>query len=179
MIRSVFLVASSLLLSSAAVCQSPACPEAETMQSLLTEVRQLRQDLQTVSVAARKAQILMYRLNVQEEIVRHVSGNLDNTKSALDGIRRSKEFLAEQIKQVEEAKNSSDDATQRRQMDDMIAQFKSRLEVENPMEQELQAKEIELEEELRTERAKLEQEQAKLDELENVLESSVLQAGRH
>lgn len=94
------------------------------------------------------------------------------------GFEEAKSFLAEQIKQFEEAKNSSDDATQRRQMDDRIAQFKSRLEVENPMEQEPQAKEIELEEELRTERAKFEQQQAKLDELENVLESSVLQAGR-
>jgi hypothetical protein len=60
MIRSVVLAVSSLLLSSVAVCQSQACPEAETMQSLLSKVRQLRRDLQTVSVAARKAQILIY-----------------------------------------------------------------------------------------------------------------------
>jgi hypothetical protein len=61
----------------------------------------------------------------------------------------------------------------------MIAQWKSRLEAENSVEQEMQAKEIELEEELRTERAKFEQEQAKLDELDNALENPVLQAGRH
>jgi hypothetical protein len=91
MIRSVVLVVSSLLLSSAAVCQSQACPEAETMQSLLTEVRQLRQDLQTVSVAARKAQILIYRWYVQEAIVRQVSENLNNTKTALDAMRTSRD----------------------------------------------------------------------------------------
>ena len=72
MARSLVLMVSSLLLSSVAVCQSPACPEAQTMQSLLTEVHQLRQDLQTVSLAARKAQILIYRLYVQEAIVRRV-----------------------------------------------------------------------------------------------------------
>jgi hypothetical protein len=38
---------------------------------------------------------------------------------------------------------------------------------------------MELEEELRTERAKFEREQAKLDELYNTLENSVLQEGRN
>jgi uncharacterized protein YlxW (UPF0749 family) len=63
-------------------------------------------------------------------------------------------------------------------MDDMIAQFRSRFETQNSVEQEMQAKEIELAEELRSDRAKLEQEQAKLDELDNALESFALQAGR-
>lgn len=60
--------------------------------------------------------------------------------------------------------------------DDRPAQVSFR--AENSAEQELQAKEIELAEELRTERAKFEQEQAKLDELDNALENFVLQAGR-
>jgi chromosome segregation ATPase len=179
MIRSVVLAVGSLLLSSVAVSQSPTCPEAETMQSLLTEVRQLRQDLQTVSVAARKAQILIYRLYIQEAIVQRVSENLNNTKTALDGMRMSREYQTEQIKRYEEAKESSDEPTYRKQMDDMIAHVKSRLEAGNSVEQEMQAKAMELEEELRSERAKLEQEQAKLDELDNALENSVLQAGRN
>jgi hypothetical protein len=179
MIRSLVLMVSSLLFSSAAVCQAPACPEAQTLQSLLTEVHQLRQDLQTVSVAARRAQILIYRLYVQDAIVQRVSENLNNTKTALNDLRIGKEYQAEQIKRLEDAKESSDDPTHRKQMDDMIAQWKSRLEAENSVEQELQAKETELEEELRTERAKFEQEQAKLEELDNALENSVLQAGRH
>jgi hypothetical protein len=179
MIRSVVLMVSSLVFSSAAVCQAPACPEAQTLQALLNEVHQLRQDLQTVSVAARRAQILIYRLYVQEAIVRQASENLNNTKAALDAIRTNRGFQTEQIKQFEEAKDSSDDPTYRKQMDDMIAKLRSRLEAENSVEQEMQAKEIELEEELRTERAKFEQEQAKLDELDNALENPVLQAGRH
>jgi hypothetical protein len=179
MIRSLVLMVSSLLFSSAAVCQAPACPEAQTLQSLLTEVHQLRQDLQTVSVAARRAQILIYRLYVQDAIVQRVSENLNNAKTALDAMRTNRGFQTEQIKQYEEARDGSEDPTHRKQMDDMIAQWKSRLEAENSTEQELQAKETELEEELRTERAKFEQEQAKLAELDNALENSVLQAGRH
>jgi hypothetical protein len=123
MIRTVVLAVSSLLLSSVAVCQSPACPETETMQSLLTEVRQLRQDLQTVSVAARKAQILIYRLYVQEAIVRNVSENLNSTKNALDGMRMSREYQREQLKQFEERMESSEDPSKRKQMEDMITEF--------------------------------------------------------
>jgi hypothetical protein len=123
MIRTVVLAVSSLLLSSVAVCQSPACPETETMQSLLTEVRQLRQDLQTVSVAARKAQIVIYRLYVQEAIVRNVSENLNSTKNALDGMRMSREYQREQLKQFEERMESSEDPSKRKQMEDMITEF--------------------------------------------------------
>jgi hypothetical protein len=146
MIRSLVLAVSSLLFSSAAVCQAPACPEAQTLQSLLTEVHQLRQDLQTVSVAARKAQILIYRLYVQEAIVRQVSENLNNTKTALNDMRIGREYQAEQVKQYEEARDRSDDPTHRKRMDDMIAQMKSPFEAANSDEQELQAQEMELEE---------------------------------
>jgi hypothetical protein len=58
----------------------------------------------------------------------------------------------------EEAKDSSDDPTYRKQMDDIIAKLRSRLEAENSVEQEMQAKEV---------------------ELDNALENPVLQAGRH
>jgi hypothetical protein len=50
-------------------------------------------------------------------------------------------YQMEQIKRYEEARDSSDDSTQRKQMEDMIAQLKPRLE-----------------------RAKFEQEQAKLED---------------
>ena len=78
MARSLVLMVSSPLLSSLAVCQSPACPEAQTMQSLLTEVHQLRQDLQ--------------------------NGFTRGTQSAdthLPVVRIAREYQAEQIKQEE------------------------------------------------------------------------------
>jgi hypothetical protein len=36
------------------------------MEALLSEIRQLRQDLEAAATATRKAQIILYRLHVQE-----------------------------------------------------------------------------------------------------------------
>jgi hypothetical protein len=47
--------------------------ESQTLQASLAEIRQLHQDLQTSAIAARRAQIIIYRLHVQEAAVAHAS----------------------------------------------------------------------------------------------------------
>ena len=43
--------------------------DSDTLKSLLSEVRLLRQDLRTTTVAAQKSQILLYRLQLQQGAV--------------------------------------------------------------------------------------------------------------
>jgi hypothetical protein len=63
------ILALGFLLSST-LCFGQTTPsESQTLQALLLEVRQLRQDLQTTTVAAQRAQILLYRLQGQEAAV--------------------------------------------------------------------------------------------------------------
>jgi hypothetical protein len=57
MLRSAVLVPSLFLFSSSAFGQATPT-ESPTLQAVLTEIRQLRQDLQTSAIAARRAQIL-------------------------------------------------------------------------------------------------------------------------
>src|SRR5260370_343025 len=59
----------SLLLSSTAWFGQTTPGDAETLQALLWEVRKLRQDLQTTTIAGQRAQILIYRLKGQEAAV--------------------------------------------------------------------------------------------------------------
>jgi hypothetical protein len=61
------ILALGFLLSSTFGQTTPS--ESQTLQALLLEVRQLRQDLQTTTVAAQRAQILLYRLQGQEAAV--------------------------------------------------------------------------------------------------------------
>jgi len=51
--------------------------DSQTLQALLSEVRQLRQDLQTTTIAAQRAQILLYRLQGQEAAVARASQRID------------------------------------------------------------------------------------------------------
>lgn len=47
--------------------------DSQTLQALLSEIRLLRQDLQTTTIAAQRAQILIYRLQGQEAAVASLS----------------------------------------------------------------------------------------------------------
>src|SRR5215831_15721504 len=80
--RPIFLALSLLLFSSTAFGQA-APNDSQTLQSLLTEVRQLRQDVQTAALAARRGQILIYRLHAQQAVVDHLSERLEGTKTEL------------------------------------------------------------------------------------------------
>jgi multidrug resistance efflux pump len=88
-----------------------------------------------------------------------------------------KKSLIEQINRFEEMKDRAETEQQRKQFEDYIDQYKAGLDASVPREQELQAKQIELEADLRTEQAKWDRLQDELDRLENSLENSRLQAG--
>jgi hypothetical protein len=57
--------------------------ESETMQALLSEIRELRRDLQAAAVAARRAHIVIYRLHEQEMAVERATKPWENAKSAV------------------------------------------------------------------------------------------------
>jgi hypothetical protein len=83
MFRPSVLALSLLLISSPALGQATPT-ESQTLQAVLAEIRQLRRDLQTSAIAARKAQILIYRLHVQEVAVAHACQRLDEAKSSIE-----------------------------------------------------------------------------------------------
>src|SRR5258708_3257178 len=96
-----------LLLGSTAFAQTnPNDPD--TLKALLTEVRQLRQDLRTTTVAAQRAQILIYRAQAQESVVRRMQERVDDTRSKLGQIQSEQRNRAASIKRIEEKKSRSD-----------------------------------------------------------------------
>lgn len=169
------------LLSSPSVRSQSTAPvqDAPTLQALLTEVRQLRQDLQTVAGVARRAQILIYRLYLQQAIVERASETLDNTKSVLAQLQRQAEYENEQIKRLEEQRDATTDAAERAQLEAEVKNWKARNDVELASEQGMQTKITDLEIQFRTEREKLEQLQAQLDKLDSELENTNIQAAKH
>jgi chromosome segregation ATPase len=152
-------------------------PQTRTMEAVLSEIRLLRQDLQAATVATRKAQIVIYRLHLQADVLEHATERLENTKGEIAQLDSQKKSLTEQIKQLEEMKDRPENEQRRKQFEDYLASSKASLEAVDPREQELQAKQFELEADLRMEQAKWNRLQDELDRLENSLENSALQAG--
>ena len=151
-------------------------PQTRTMEAVLSEIRQLRQDLQAAAVATRKAQIVIYRLHLQADVLERAKERLENTKGELAQLDSQKKSLTEQIKQLEEMKDRPENEQRRKQFEDYLTNSKANLEAVGPRDQELQAKQLELEADLRTEQAKWNRLQDELDRLENSLENSSLQA---
>ncbi len=96
--RSSLFVLGLLLLSTA--CFGQTTPgDSQTLQALLSEVRQLRQDLQTTTIAAQRAQILIYRLQGQEAAVARASQRLDEAREKLARIQDERKHVATDVKQ--------------------------------------------------------------------------------
>src|SRR5690348_14040604 len=77
------LVIPSLLLTSMPAFSQSSSSDSPTLLALLAEVRQLRHDLQTTTIAAQRAQILIYRVTAQESVVRRMQERVDDTRSRL------------------------------------------------------------------------------------------------
>jgi hypothetical protein len=171
MLRPALLALGLLLLSSPALGQTTPT-DSQTLQALLAEIHQLRQDLQAAANGARRAQILIHRLYVQEAAVARASQRLDEAKAEVEQFQARKKYLDAQIKTYEDLRDRSGDATQRKQFDDYISNLKGQMEALLPEEQDVQAKETELEELWRIEQSKLGQLQEELDQIDRTVMSS-------
>jgi vacuolar-type H+-ATPase subunit I/STV1 len=83
--------------------QTPAAPSRQaSMDDLVTEVRALRADIQHLGDASIRAQLLVARLQVQEQRIAGIARQLSETEEqirALEGARNP--FLAEMLKQFD------------------------------------------------------------------------------
>src|SRR5437868_4201738 len=78
--RSCLLLLALLLTANRSFGQSGST-DSQTLQALLAEVRQLHHDLQTTTLAAQRAQILLYRLQAQQSVVRRMQERVDDPRS--------------------------------------------------------------------------------------------------
>jgi chromosome segregation ATPase len=162
----------ALLLVSTTAFAQKAPTDSDTMQALLSEVRQLRHDLQTITVAAQRAQILIYRVQAQESVVRRMQERVDEARSKLAQIRSEQKSRTASIRQIEEKRSRSETpAAEQKYLEDDLAQIKVRFDADANAEQETQATLTESEVQLRVEQAKLGELQDQLDRLEKTLEN--------
>jgi len=175
--RTCLLILGLLLIATPVLGQS-ASTDSQTLQALLSEVRQLRHDLQTTTLAAQRAQILLYRLQGQEAIVARASQRLDDARARLTEIQAARVRLTSDIKQHEDFISHAENSPgERKQIEDLLPRLKANLASLENDEQQKQTRQMEAEDQLRLERAKLSGLQDQLDRLEKILESSIQQAG--
>jgi len=90
-----FLPLTLLTISTAFAQTNPT--DSDTLKALLTEARLLRQDLRTTTVATQRAQILVYRAQAQESIVRRLQERIDDTRAKLAQIQSEQRNRASSV----------------------------------------------------------------------------------
>ena len=170
--RSSLFVLGLLLFSTACFGQTTPA-DSQTLQALLSEVRQLRQDLQTTTIAGQRAQILIYRLQGQEAAVARASQRLDEAREKLARIQDERKHVAADVNRQEDfISNTQNPAAERKDVEGMLSQSKTRVESLENQEQQLQTREIEAEQQLRAEEIRLSDLRDQLDRLDKALASA-------
>jgi valyl-tRNA synthetase len=136
--------------------------DSQTLQALLTEVREIRQDLHVSLARAQSAQILLSRLQIEEVDVTRASQHLEEARSKLTEVQVVQRSEADQIKHLENMPSNGENAEQIQQAIDAA---KADLEASASVERERLATKTEAEQQLQTEQAKLKKLEAQLDEL--------------
>lgn len=160
--RLVFLSLAVLATTSIARGQAPPA-DSKPMQALLSEVHLLRQDLNASLARIQTSQILLARLQIQEVAVTRASQHLDDARAKLAEVQVVIKSETAEVKHIEEA---SPDATQTQaQIEEALRRAKADLEASTSLAQQRQAIETDAEQQLQTEREKLERLENQLDEL--------------
>lgn len=141
-----------------------------TLDDLLREIRGLRADLNESLRSTTRSQLVMGRVQVQEQRIATFKGELINTQFQLRVATQDRERTETVATTVEDAIRSGNLAADRaRQLEKELADVKDRLLREQRTESELRYREVELLTSLATEQNRWTDFNSRLDELERAL----------
>jgi len=147
--------------------------DSQTLQTLLKEVRQLRQDFQAATIAIERAQILIHRLQEQEISVGRALQRSDDARAKLALAQTNRQNLATRIKNIEDQQSGLSSSVESKETADVVSQLKGKLAVSLTQEQEAQTRVTECEEQVRAEQAKSDALQDQLNQLDKTFNNSV------
>jgi chromosome segregation ATPase len=148
--------------------------ERDTMQSLLNEVRQLRQALETLqrtSIDTYRTQALVDRIRVNREDVRRLTGQLNETRETLARTQRTIPSFIDQQKLMETQLQLEVEPGKRAQLEFELKRSRDVVEMYKSQVESLKEREQQLTNELRIEQSKLNDLETRLDMLDQTIEN--------
>ncbi len=163
------IVFALMLLTSSAFCQTPV-KEPDALQALLIEVHQLRQDIESVTVASQRVQIALYQLQMQDGAVARSTQRLDSVRSKCSAADENRLRTAADIQRFESVVLTTLPEAEAEVVKQRLTELKSHVEAQNAEVQTCQAGEAEASTQLRTDQAKLLDLQDRIARLDKALE---------
>jgi chromosome segregation ATPase len=159
-----------MLCAVSGLCQTPA-KEPDTLQALLVEVHQLRQDIEAMTVASQRVQIALYALQMQDATAARAAQRLDSARDRRSVAEANRDHTASAIQGLESKLASGTLAeSDAKEVKEALPQMKSQIEGQTAEVQTLQAAEAEALSQLRREQAKLAEVQDRIERLDKTLE---------
>jgi isoleucyl-tRNA synthetase len=164
--RTYFLIVVVFGMATATFAQTTSS-DTQTLPAILSEVRQLRQDLRVSLSRMESAQILLSRLQIEQVAVSRASQHLDDARTKLAEVQVVIRSETAEIKHYEDAPSNGENTAL---AEAALNRAKSDLEASTNLAQQRQSIEADAELQLRTE-------QDKLNKLESLLDQIVEKIG--
>lgn len=148
-----------------------AANDSQTLQALLREMRELRQDLRTTTVASERAQILLTRLQAQQQAVTAAQREVDGVRNQQNQAENRHTNIERQIQYYsdQDTEDATPDPARRQSLEQEIKRMKEALQEAETQRDSLQANEMRAKDELQVEQSKLAALQSELDEIDRAL----------
>lgn len=143
---------------------------AQTMQALLNEVRELRLAIQRSNLSAYRAQIVIERARSQQQRVDRLAEKLREIRERIDEVKAPQAEMQDRLKKIDERLNEERDAKKRAELGDEQEDFKGRLKMLSQDEARRREQEAQLASQLQLEQARLTELNDQLDALQRELE---------
>jgi chromosome segregation ATPase len=140
----------------------------DPIRELLTEVKLLRQALERASTVGTRIQLLVARVQLQEQRIGDLSRRLDGVRSELRDVERELNVMSPQVTAMQEAAQA-EDPNDRRAAEQAAATLNSQLEALERRRQELTGEEGLLSQQIAAEQGRWIEFNNRLEELEKAL----------
>jgi hypothetical protein len=142
------------------------------VHALVQELRQLRQEIRGMTVAGQRVQILLHRLQWQDEATKRAVQRQSYESARLKEAQRAQTEASTSMKTVNEQLASLRDPAERSNLERVVGELTRRIETATRNEANFREAEVAAAADLAREQAKLTDLQQRLDRLEQQLESS-------
>ena len=142
-------------------------PDSQMAQTLITEIRALRLDLQNTAATIQRVQIVMYRLQAQAALVDKAEQRLDQSRGQCKLAQDQQKLTATQIEQLR--KQNANNAADQKAVEQAISQLQAGMETWAGQAQQCQIDQVDAETQFRAEQAKMTALEDQLVQLDRVL----------
>ena len=169
--RHISIFCLTLFLEVAAALGQTTPPDSQLTQSLLTEIRQLRQDLQATAATIQRVQLVMFRVQAEASLLNRATERLDNARNRCGQAQAQRKMLTAEVESTETRQRNSQNPSDPNGATGLIRAIKSNIEHWANEEQQCQVEQADAEIQFRAEQAKMIDFQGQLDNLDKVLAS--------